>query len=196
MGGRTGRGQVVGYARVSSLKQNLDRQLEALDGVDKLFTEKVSGKDRKGRPALRELIDYVREGDVVRVKSPDRLARSARDLLNIVEELRAKGVECEFVDHPQMDTATPSGKFALTVWAAVAEMDRDLIRERQAEGIALARKRGQYERTPKLSPAQIEDARQRVAQGVPKARIARDLGVSRTTLHTWLSASPEVGSNG
>ena len=181
-------GQVVGYARVSAVDQNEARQLEALGSVDRLFSEKVSGKNTD-RQQLQEMLAYVREGDKVRVKSPDRLARSTTDLLALVEQLRAKGVSVEFVDNPALNTDTPQGEFMLTILAAVAQLERATIRERQAEGIAIAKQKGVYARAPKLTPEQIDAARHRVNLGAPKALVARELGVSRQTLHTALAGA-------
>lgn len=183
------RGQVVGYVRVSAADQNEARQLEALGEVDRLFSEKVSGKNTSDREQLKEMLAYVREGDTVRVKSPDRLARSTTDLLSLVEQLRKKGVAVEFVDNPALNTDTPQGEFMLTILAAVAQLERATIRERQAEGIAIAKRNGVYDRAPKLTPEQIAEARQRADSGVPKARVARDLGVSRQTLYAALSGT-------
>lgn len=108
MGGH--KGQVVGYVRVSAADQNEARQLDALGAVDRLFSEKVSGKSAADRAQLQEMLAYVREGDKVRVKSPDRLARSTTDLLALVERLKAKGVALEFVDTPALNTDTPPGR--------------------------------------------------------------------------------------
>lgn len=181
------KGQVVGYVRVSSIDQNEARQVAALGEVDRLFTERVSGKDIRSRPMLQELLTYVREGDLVRVKSPDRLSRSTTDLLALMEQMQGKGVDLEFVDNPALNTGTPQGRFMLTILAAVAELERATIRERQAEGIALAKQRGAYERAPALTTEQITTARERIAAGVPKAAVARELGVSRQTLYTALA---------
>lgn len=183
------RGQTVGYARVSSTDQNLARQLEALADVDKLFEEKVSGKSRAKRTELEAMLGYVREGDLVKVQSPDRLARSTRDLLDIVEQLQAKGVDIEFIDNPQLNTDSPHGEFMLTVLAAIGELERKLLLERQREGIAIAKAKGVYRKKKALSPEQIEDAKRRVAEGVTKARVARDLGVSRQTLYEALNGT-------
>ena len=181
-------GKVVGYARVSSTDQNLARQIEALGEVDRLFQEKVSGKSRD-RAQLQELLTYIREGDVVRVKSPDRLARSTTDLLALVGEIKAKGAELEFTDNPALNSNSPQGEFMLTILAAVAQLERSVILERQAEGIAIAKQKGTYQRAPKLSPAQVQEARQRVADGAPKAVVARELGVARHTLYAALEGS-------
>ena len=147
---------LIGYVRVSTVDQNLDRQIEAIGEVDKLFVDRASGKDTH-RPQLDALRAYVREGsnDIVRVKSVDRLARSTLDLLDLLQEFNTKGVKVDFVDVPALSTSAPSGKFTLTVLAAVAEFERELIRERQREGIALAKAKGKYKRGPKLSPEQI-----------------------------------------
>ena len=180
------KGQLVGYVRVSADDQELDRPLEALGDVDRVFSEKVSGKNICDRAQLQAMIAYVRAGDTVRVKSPDRLARSTTDLLALVEELQAKGVPVEFIDNPALNTNTPQGEFMLTVLAAVAQLERAVIRERQAEGIAIAKTKGVYDRGPKLNAEQIESARGQVDRGVPKARVARELGVSRQTLYSAL----------
>jgi DNA invertase Pin-like site-specific DNA recombinase len=183
------KGQLVGYVRVSAADQNEARQLDALGPVDRLFSEKVSGKNTDDRVQLQEMLIYVRDGDKVRVKSPDRLARSTTDLLALVEQLKAKGVALEFIDNPALNTDTPQGEFMLTVLAAIAQLERKVIRERQAEGIAIAKRNGVYNRVLKLSPEKIQLARTRIAQGVPKAMVARDLGVSRQTLYAALNGS-------
>lgn len=182
-------GKIIGYARVSAADQNLDRQLEALSKADKVFTEKASGKNTRDRPELSRMLEYVRDGDTVLVKSPDRLARSTTDLLTLIEQLREKDVSVEFIDNPALNTDTPQGEFMLTVLAAMAQLERATIRERQAEGIAIAKKKGVYARTKRLTPEQITEARERVETGVAHARVARELGVSRTTLYAALSGS-------
>lgn len=133
------------------------------------------------------MLAYVREGDTVLVKSPDRLARSTVDLLNLLSELKAKGVAVRFMDSPALDTGTAQGTFMLSVLGAVAELEHELTAMRRAEGIALAKKAGKYARGPKLSHGQIEKARGRVEADVPKAHVARDMGVSRTTLYEALA---------
>jgi len=183
------RGQVVGYARVSAADQNLERQLIALQDVDRVFTDTASGKDAASRPQLQAMLAYVREGDVVRVKSLDRLARSTSDLLDLIGSMRKKGVAVQFIDNPALSSDTAQGEFMLTILAAVAQLERATIRERQAEGIALAKDRGVYDRAPKLTVEQIAAARERIAGGVPKAVVARDLDVSRATLYAALAGS-------
>lgn len=183
-----GTGAVVGYARVSTEDQSLDRQIEALGQVDRLLAEKGSGKDTN-RSQLQAMLDYVRYGDTIRVKSPDRLARSTTDLLAFIERMVAWGVAVEFVDNPALNTSSPQGRFMLTILGAVAELERATIRERQAEGIAIAKRKGVYAKGVKMTPDQISEGRERIAAGVPKAQVARDLGVSRQTLYTALAGT-------
>jgi DNA invertase Pin-like site-specific DNA recombinase len=183
-------GQVVGYVRVSTTDQNEARQVEALTGTERLFVDKLSGKNTE-RPALAEMLGYVREGDTVRVASLDRLARNLDDLRRLVTDLTAKGVRVEFIKEALVFTGDDSAmaRLLLSVMGAFAEFERSLIRERQAEGIAVAKAKGVYKgRKPALSAEQVEHARQRVTQGVPKAVVARDLGVSRQTLYSALAA--------
>jgi DNA invertase Pin-like site-specific DNA recombinase len=135
------------------------------------------------------MLQYVRDGDTVRIKSPDRLARSTTDLLDLIGTMRKKGVAIEFVDNPTLNTDSPQGAFMLTILGAVAQLERATIRERQAEGIALAKDRGVYDRAPKLTEEQISAARERIAGAVPKAVVARDLNVSRATLYAALAGS-------
>lgn len=186
------RGQVVGYVRVSSVDQNLDRQLEAVGDVDRLFQEKVSGGSRADRLALAECLRYIREGDTVRVAPMDRLARSLIDLQQIVDEITSKGAAVEFVRERQTYSATEGdamSRLMLQVLGAFAEFERNLIRERQAEGIRLAKAAGKYRgRARALSAQQVVEARLRIAGGVPKARVARELGIDRGTLHRALAA--------
>ncbi len=182
------KGQVIGYARVSATDQNLGRQMKALDGCDRVFADKLSGKNTD-RVQLQEMLRYVREGDTLRVTSPDRLARSTRDLLAMVEELKGRGVAVEFLDNPALNTDTPQGEFMLTILGAVAQLERSVIRERQMEGIALAKAAGKYDKGVRLTAEQIAEARKKVDSGVPKAAVARELGISRQTLYTALSGA-------
>lgn len=182
-----GGGQRVGYIRVSSEAQNLDRQLDGLP-LDKTFSDKVSGKDAK-RPALEALLGYVRDGDTVVVHSMDRLARNLDDLRRIVRELTGRGVRVEFVKEHLTFTGedSPMATLLLSVMGSFAEFERALIRERQAEGIALAKRRGVYKgRKPALNSAQVEQLRARVAAGESKASLAREFGVSRETVYQHL----------
>ncbi|RAV34975.1 recombinase family protein [Corynebacterium heidelbergense] len=189
-------GRVFGYARASTGDQNLDRQIAALGEVDMLIEDKESGKNVADRDELSALMRFVKAGDNIRVKSADRLARSSSDLLAIAENLKSRKVGLEFVDNPALKTTTPQGYFMLTVLAAVAQLEREIILERQAEGIALAKKKGKYTKAPRLTRQQVLDARRRVAEGVPKAQVARDLQVSRPTLYAALSGTGVYADGG
>jgi len=187
-------GQIVGYARVSTLDQNVARQLEALKvKCDKIFVEKVSAAKTSNRPQFQEMLRYLREGDVLQVTSADRLVRSTRDLLDIVQSLKDRGVQVEFLDNPALNTDTPQGEFMLTILAAVAQLERSIIRERQAEGIAIAKAKGKYDRAPKLSPEQAREVRELAAMGVPKMAIARKMGCSRHTVYAVLDGIGKYG---
>lgn len=144
----------IGYIRVSSIDQNTDRQHEILKQYDleKVFEEKVSGKDRN-RPALTEMLKFARDGDVVYIESISRLARNTKDFLNIVEELSDKGVGI-VSSKEKIDTSSPSGRFILTVFAALSQMERDTIKQRQFEGIAVAKKKGVKFGRPAIPPPQ------------------------------------------
>lgn len=190
------KGQLVGYVRVSAADQNEARQVQAVGEVDRMFSEKISGKNVDDREQLKEMIKYVREGDVVRVKSPDRLSRSTTDLLSLIKHPQEKGVAVEFVDNPALNTNTPQGEFMLTILAAVAQLERATSKERQAEGIAIAKSKGVYKRRPKLTDGQIFTARGLIRHGVPKAAIARELGVSRQTLYAALKHEGRYGNAG
>lgn len=183
-------GQTVGYARVSSADQNIARQLETIGAVDQLFTEQVSAAAASPRPKLQECLEYCRAGDTLRVASMDRLARSVLDLQRIVDALVSKGVRVVFLKEGQTYSADQDdsmGRLMLQILGAVAEFERNLIRERQAEGIKLAKAAGKYKgRAVKLSPAQVSEARERVDAGVPKSKVARELRVSRSTLYRAL----------
>lgn len=137
---------VIGYARVSSKDQNEARQLEAFktykEQVEKIFIDKCSGKDTN-RPELKKMLDFVREGDTVIVTELARLARSTRDLLTIVDELTAKHVDFICLKE-NIDTTTPTGQFTLTIFAAIAELERNTIKERQREGIDIAKQQGKF----------------------------------------------------
>lgn len=192
--GRAAAGQRIGYARVSTVDQSLDRQIAALGSLDRLFTDEASGSSRH-RPGLEAALAYVRDGDELIVSSMDRLARSVRDLHDLVDELTGRGVSVAFLREGQTyaaGQADPMSRLLLGVLGAVAEFERAIIRERQAEGIAAARARGAYRgRARALTDADLERARGRLAAGVPKAVVARDLGVHRSTLHRALSRQAE-----
>jgi DNA invertase Pin-like site-specific DNA recombinase len=180
-------GQRVGYVRVSGLDQNPDRQLEAVS-VARTFTDKASGRDTR-RPELDRLLAFVREGDTVVVHSMDRLARNLDDLRRVVQSLTGRGVRIEFVKEGLTFTGedSPMANLMLSVMGAVAEFERALLRERQREGITLAKQRGAYRgRKRALNPEQIIEMKRRVAAGEQKARVARDMGICRETVYQYL----------
>ena len=180
-------GQRIGYVRVSSFDQNPERQLEQV-AVGKVFTDKASGKDTQ-RPELDALLSFVREGDTVVVHSMDRLARNLDDLRRLVQKLTKRGVRIEFVKECLTFTGedSPMANLMLSVMGAFAEFERALIRERQREGIALAKQRGAYRgRKKALSPEQVAELQQRVAAGEQKAKLSREFGISRETLYQYL----------
>lgn len=177
-------GKTIGYIRVSAVDQNTARQLEGLHR-DKTFEDKASGKDTN-RPALAALKEFVREGDTVLVHSMDRLARNLDDLRKTVKELTARGVTVQFAKEGLTFTGeeTPIANLMLSIMGAVAEFERSMIKERQLEGIAQAKKKGVYRgRKPSVTEAMLATIKERVAAGEQKAKIAKDLGISRETLY-------------
>ena len=191
----SGKGQRVGYVRVSSVDQNPERQLAQLE-VDRVFTDYASGKDLS-RPALHELLAYVRQGDTIVVSSFDRLARNVDDLRRIVLEQTHRGVKLEFIKENLSFTGqdSPIANLLMSVLGAVAEFERQLIRERQLEGIRLARQRGAYRgRRKSLSEQQAADLCRRARTGEKKASLAKEFNISRQTLYQYLRCSVSVST--
>ncbi|PJG44989.1 transposase (plasmid) [Sphingobium sp. LB126] len=185
------KGQRIGYVRVSTFDQNVDRQLEG-QSLDRVFTDKASGKD-VNRPQLDAMLAFAREGDTVVVHSMDRLARNLDDLRKLVHSLTKRGIRIEFVKESLAFSGedSPMANLMLSVMGAFAEFERALIRERQREGIAIARQRGAYRgRKRSLSDEMVAELHRRIAVGERKAAIARDLGISRETLYQYLRNTP------
>lgn len=179
--------QRIGYIRVSTEEQNTERQLDGVS-FDKIFTDKASGGTAQ-RPALEELLSYIREGDTLLVHSMDRLARNLDDLRRIVQELTGKGVRIEFIKEGLTFTGddSPMATLLLSVMGAFAEFERSLIRERQREGIAIAKQKGVYKgRKRSLTEEQVTELRRRIAEGESKSGLAREYGISRETLYQYL----------
>ena len=181
----------IGYIRVSKVEQNTIRQetlMEAL-GVDEIYMDKVSGKNTN-RPELQKMLHYVRKGDTVIVESISRFARNTKDLLELVEQLTAK--EVEFISQKEsIDTSTPAGKFMLTIFAAVAELEREYILQRQREGIAEAKKQGKYHGRKAKIHSDAEKVMKRWREKEITATAAMQLlGVSKTTFYRMVRKFP------
>ena len=178
-----GKGKSIAYVRVSTVEQNEARQREALNkyNIDKWFIEKASGKDTK-RPKLQEMLEYIREDDTVYVEEFSRLGRSTADLLATVQQIEDSGAK--FISLKEnFDTKTPAGRLQMTMMAAIAEFEREMILERQREGIALAKAAGKYKGRKAISVPNIGEYYEKymTRQGT-KTSIAAEIGISRTTL--------------
>ncbi len=185
-------GVLIGYARVSTTAQLLDRQLRALDdaGCARVFSDQLSGRDAD-RPQLQACLGYLRAGDTLVVPSLDRLSRSLTDLITLVGQLRRRGIGFRSL-HENLDTTTPGGRLVFHVFAALAEFIRELIVEGTREGLAAARARGvRLGRPPAMTPEQVRHARDLLARpNNTVSSIARLLGVSRSTIYKYV---PELG---
>ena len=182
------KGHKIGYIRVSSFEQNESRQHKQ-QKLDRTFTDKASGKDTN-RPQLQELLQFVREGDEVFAHSMDRLARNLDDLRKIVKDLTSKGISITFVKEGltfNSDEDSPMSNLLLSVMGAFAEFERSLIKERQREGIEIAKRKGLYKgRKAALSPEQVNELTEAVNSGKSKASVAKEFGVSRQTLYSYI----------
>lgn len=177
----------VGYARVSTDDQNLDLQLDALKaaGCQEVFTDKVTGA-AKTKDGLEAALKYVREGDTLVVWKLDRLGRTVKGLVELVEGFQARGVQFKSVTD-SIDTSTAAGRFFFHVMAALAEMERELIRERTKAGLSAARARGRLGgRKPKMDPSKVDAAKHLLDTGMSGLEVAKNLGVSRATLYRAL----------
>jgi DNA invertase Pin-like site-specific DNA recombinase len=180
-------GQRIGYIRVSSDDQNEGRQLEGID-LDQRFVDKASGSTTE-RPQLQACLAYCRKGDTLAIHSMDRLARNLDDLRRLVAELTAKGVQVQFLKEGLSFTGDDNAmsKLLLSMMGAFAEFERSIIRERQREGIALAKAKGVYKGAlPKLSPSEADALREQHALGIPKSVLARRFGISRPAVYNYL----------
>ncbi|EJN7218962.1 recombinase family protein [Enterobacter cloacae complex sp. 2024EL-00232] len=171
----------VGYARVSTTGQNLDTQLAALTGCEKIFREKISGA-KDDRPELQAMLEFVREGDTVQVTKLDRLARNTRHLLEVSEYLQGKGVALNILNIG-INTATPTGKLMLTMIGAIATFEREMMLERQAEGIALAKLKGKYKGRKATARNKSDEVIELLEKGLSKPEISRQLGISITSIY-------------
>ncbi len=181
--------QRIGYIRVSSLDQNAERQLDGIP-LDRAFTDKASGKDTN-RPQLQAALHHVRPGDTLVVHSMDRLARNVEDMLRLVREMNDRGISVEFVKENMSFTAgsdDPRSILMFTMLSAFAQFERSLIRERQREGIALAKAKGTvYKgRKPALNAERIAQLREQAAAGANRTKLAKEFGISRETLYQYI----------
>ena len=184
----------VGYARVSSTDQHLDRQLAQFKkiGIEKVFSDKVSGNNTD-RPGFQQMMEYVRDGDELYVCSMDRMARNLKDLLSITEFLQKKGVSIHFLKEnislvPKGESSAMT-KLLMAMMGAVAEFERSLILERQREGIEQAKLRNAYKGRVPIDPEKIKKAQLLINEGVSKSVAARKLGIGRTTLYKYLKTT-------
>ena len=179
----------IGYTRVSTWEQNTARQLVGIP-LDRVFEEKASGKNIDARPVLQEMLGFIRDGDELYVHSMDRLARNLKDLLSLVTTITDKGVTIHFVKEnltfEAKAKATPFNKLLLGLLGSVAEFERELILERQREGIAQAKARGAYKGRKPVAPEKIEQAKALLAQGMTRTEAAKAVGIGRTSLFTHL----------
>ena len=179
----------LAYVRVSTVEQNEERQIEALKkfNIEKWFTEKVSGKNMD-RPKLQEMLDFCREGDTIYIHDFSRLARSTKDLLDIVERLKEKGVHL-VSNKENIDSSTPQGKLMLTMIAAIYEFERENMLERQREGIAIAKREGKFKGRKPLELNDFDKYYELyVSRQITKSEMARKLNISRQTLDKMIKA--------
>ena len=174
----------IGYVRVSTEEQNTVRQEILMKelGVDEMYIDKVSGKNTN-RPQLKAMLEYVRKGDTVIVSEISRFARNTKDLLDLIEKLNNKGVE--FVSKKEaIDTTTPTGKFMLTVFGAMAELEREYILQRQREGIAVAKAEGKYKGRKKKQYADFDKVVAKWEEGkISATQAMKELGMSKSTFY-------------
>nr|WP_086332000.1 recombinase family protein [Enterococcus sp. 4G2_DIV0659]OTO03050.1 resolvase [Enterococcus sp. 4G2_DIV0659] len=183
----------IGYARVSSKEQNLDRQLVALEGVSKVFSDKLSGQDTK-RPQLKAMLDYIRDGDIVVVTELDRLGRNNKDLTEIMGSIQQKGATLEVLNLPTLQGIEDDNlrrlinNLMLELYKYQAESERKRIKERQAQGIEIAKKKGKFPgRKPKFSPdnQQLAHALELSKQGLNDSDVSRATGIDRITFRRY-----------
>ena len=183
---------VIGYGRVSTADQNLDRQIDALKnaGAVKMFTEKVTGK-KSDRPELMKMIEQLREGDVVVISELTRLSRSTKDLFAIVDLIQSKGANVKSLKETWLDTTTPHGALMLTIFAGLSQFEADLIAVRTREGLASARSRGRLGGRPKTNDEQINRALKMYDSGFSVEDVCKSCGISKSTLYNFLSERKE-----
>lgn len=187
---------IIGYARVSTVTQNIDRQIKALKdiGAELIYMDKMSGKDTK-RPELQKMMNYVREGDTVVVTEFSRFSRNTRDLLSLVEQLAEKNVEFKSVKEA-IDTTTVYGRLVLTIFGALSEFERDMIRERQREGLLIAKAQGKKlgRKCMEIDEKKFIKMYKQWKKGdIPQKAIMKEFGFSRNTLNNRIRKLKEAG---
>jgi len=190
----------VGYARVSTTDQDYDSQIEALKkvGCDKIFAEKKSASSTKSRRQLEECLHYLREGDTLVITRIDRLARSLRDLQNLVHDLKNKRIELKATEQP-IDTSTAAGKAFLDMLGVFAEFETNLRKERQSEGIERAKQAGKYLGRKPTAQAKSKQVEELTKQGMTRQAVATELGIGIASVYRILSKSSEeslISTNG
>ena len=179
---------IIGYARVSTVEQSLDRQIDQLTeaGCKRIYQEKASGASKE-RPELDRMLDALREGDVVVVTELSRLGRTVKGLIELVEKLHKLDVDLKSLKEQWLDTTSPMGKMVFTMMAGFAEMERNLIRERTAEGLKAARARGRKGGRPAIDQGQLSFAlRMYDSKSCTVAEITKATGISKATLYSYL----------
>ena len=177
----------IGYARVSTEEQNLDRQLDSLKeaGCEKIFREKITGT-KKERPELDKLMEQLRSGDLIIISDLTRLSRSVKDLFSLVDQIEKKGANIKSLKESWMDTSTPQGKLMFTIFAGISQFERDLISQRTLEGLAAARSRGRNGGRPKKDEkALILALKMYQEKAYSISEITKATGVSKTTIYKY-----------
>jgi DNA invertase Pin-like site-specific DNA recombinase len=178
----------IGYARVSTEEQNLDRQLDSLKeaGCEKIFQEKITGT-KKERPELDKLMEQLRSGDLIIISDLTRLSRSVKDLFSLVDQIEKKGANIKSLKESWMDTSTPQGKLMFTIFAGISQFERDLISQRTLEGLAAARARGRKGGRPKKDEKTITLALKMYQEKTYSiSEITKATGVSKTTIYRYI----------
>ena len=186
-----------GYARCSTLDQNLDWQIDALmkEGCDRIFQEKFTGT-RKDRPELLRMLDMLREGDTVIICELTRLSRSVKDLFDLVERVEKAGANIKSLKEPWLDTTTPQGRLLFTIFSGVSQFERELIRERTMEGLASARARGRMGGRPGKDQKVVEQALTLYdSRAYSVDEISKTTGISRATLYKYINLRKEAQNN-
>ena len=187
---------IIGYARVSTIEQNLDRQVDALkeNSVEKIFTEKATGK-KSDRPELTRMMDQLRDGDVVIVSELTRLSRSTKDLFTIVEQIQSKGANIRSLKETWLDTTTPHGKLMFTIFAGLSQFEADLTAQRTREGLAAARARGRLGGRPKVDSEKSGMALKMYdSKEFTVDEICKSCHIGKTTLYRLLNNRDETQS--